>query len=335
VICPNCHRNVKRKERTGRQCGSCHKKFALEPKENTLNLHDVRLMKLATHLGNNGGYRYTTTQLWYAASRKTLARSGRFPVGRLILSLIAIPVLAVLGGTLDAPFLWVVASVLTIGWTIYLTVWIARRDTRRVNPLMSHQTFVRNMLDAWRQTYGGDVPGVVRENGIDPNEPSKRPALVVLSHSHPALVGLYANNVPQRQNVALAYRFEQVPAGVPVVLLHDVSVYGYRFAAKARAALGGQVVADLTPRPVAVKAAKGAVKLREPAPPTETIRWLRATGLLTDADVDWLARGWWSPIAALRPSALIGRVAAAAQRAGDPERRTAAAVGFLTWPGGA
>jgi hypothetical protein len=205
VICPHCHRNVKRKERTGRQCGSCRKRFALEPKENALNLHDVRMMKLATHLGNNGGYRYTTTQLWYAAARKALARSGRFPVGKFILSLIAIPVLTVLGGTLDAPFLWAVASVLTIGWIIYVAVRIARRNTRRVTPRMSHRDFVRNMLDAWRQTYGGDVPGVVREEGIDPHEPLPQPVLVVLSHSHPALVGLYANNVPRRQNVMLAY----------------------------------------------------------------------------------------------------------------------------------
>jgi hypothetical protein len=118
-----------------------------------------------------------------------------------------------------------------------------------------------------------------------------------------------------------------------VVLLHDVSVDGYRFAAGARAALGSRVVADLTPRPSVVKAAKGSVKLRQPAPPPETIRWLLASGMLADVDVEWLSHGWWSPIAALRPSALVGRVAAAVQRGGDPDRRSAAAVGFLTWPG--
>lgn len=334
MICPNCHRNVKRKERTGRQCGSCRKKFALEPKENALNLHDVRMMKLATSLGNNGGYRYTTTQLWYTASRKALTKSGRFPVGKLILSLIALQGLIGLAVVEGAPFLWVLAGLLTLGWVIYLVLRFTVRKYHEVQPPISHQSFVHALLDEWRRTYGGDVPGVVREDGIRPDEPVKQPVLAVLCPSHPALVGLYANNVHRRQNVALAYRPEQVPAGVPVVLLHDVSLEGYRFAAGARAALGGRVVADLTPRPAAVKAAKGAVKLRDTEPPAETIRWLRATGLLTDADVEWLARGWWSPIAALRPSALIGRVAAAVQRAGDPDRRVASAVGFLTWPGG-
>jgi hypothetical protein len=58
-------------------------------------------------------------------------------------------------------------------------------------------------------------------------------------------------------------------------------------------------------------------------------------GTLTPPELAWLAQGWWSPVAALRPSALITRVAGAVERAGnaDPERRAAAAVGFLTWPG--
>ena len=332
MICPHCNRNVKRKERTNNVCGSCKKRFALEPKENTLNLHDVRMMKLSTHLGNDGGYRFTTTQLWYAASRKAIARSGRFPVGKFVLSAIAVPVLTVMGFVVDAAFFWLVAAALTLIWSIYLIVRYANRNNRHIRPPMSHRDFVTKMLDAWRRTYGGDVPGVVREDGIRPEWQVPQPVLVVLSDSHPALVGLYANDVHRRSNVALVHQPGQAPDGVPVVLLHDVSVDGYRFAAEARAVLGSRVVADLTPRPSVVKAAKGSVKLRHPAPPAETMRWLRASGMLAEADLEWLARGWWSPIAALRPSALVGRVAAAVQRGGDPDRRSAAAVGFLTWP---
>jgi hypothetical protein len=333
MICPHCNRNVKRKERTDRKCGSCHKRFALEPKENVLNLHDVRMMKLATQLGNNGGYRYTTTQLWYSAARKALRKTGRFPIGGFMFALIAVPVLGVLGGVLDAPFLWAIAAVLTLGWLIYLTVRIARRNRRVIQPPMTHRDFVTKALDEWRRTYGGDVPGVVREDMVRIDKPPAQPSLAVLCPDHAALVGLYANDVPRRHNVALASRPDQVPPGVPVVLLHDVSVPGYRFAADARAALGGRVVGDLTPRPSATKAAKAAVRLRYHAPPPDVLRWLRASNLLAEADVEWLARGWWSPVAALRPSALVGRVAAAVQRSGDPDRRAAAAVGFLTWPG--
>jgi hypothetical protein len=254
-------------------------------------------------------------------------------VGKFVISLIAVPVLTILGATLDAPFLWVVASVLTLVWLIYLLVRITRRN-RSIEPPMSYRDFVHRALDEWKRTYGGDVPGVVREDSIRVDGSRPEPVLVVLSHSHPALVGLYANDVPRRFNVALAQRHEQVPPGVPVVLLHDVSVKGYQFAANARAALGGRVVADLTPRPESVRVAKGAVRLRHPAPPADAIERLRATGLLAEPDVEWLAKGWWSPIAALRPSALVGRVAAAVQRSGDPDRRKAAVVGFLTWPGG-
>jgi hypothetical protein len=333
MICPHCNRNVKRKERTNNVCDSCKKRFALEPKENSLNLHDVRVMKLATHLGNDGGYRFTTTQLWYAASRKAIARTGRFPVGKFVLSAIAVPALIVADIAAGGLFFSIGAAVLTVGWAIYLTVRHANRNNRYIRPPMSHRDFVDKMLDGWRATYGGDVPGVVREDGIRPDWQVPQPVLAVLSDSHPALVGLYANDVHRRHNVALVHRPGQVPAGVPVVLLHDVSVDGYRFAAEARAALGSRVVADLTPRPSVVKAAKGSVKLRHPAPPAETMHWLRASGTLAEADLEWLALGWWSPIAALRPSALVGRVAAAVQRAGDPDRRSAAAVGFLTWPG--
>jgi hypothetical protein len=334
MICPHCSRNVKRKERTGNVCGSCKRRFALEPKENFLNLHDVRMTKLATKLSDNGTYRFTTTQLWYAASHKAIARRARFPApGKLFLSAIAVVVLTVLGFVAEAPLYWVFAAVLALGWALYLTARHANRYNRRILPPVTHPEFVNNLLDSWRRTYGGDVPGVVREAGAPPEWHVPQPVLAVLSDSHPALVALFANDVHRRHNVALVHRPDRVPAGVPVVLLHDVSLDGYRFAAEARAALGSRVVADLTPRPSVVKAAKGAVKLRQPAPRAEALRWPVANGVLAEADVAWLAEGWWSPVAALRPSALIGRVATAVQRAADPERRTAAAIGFLTWPG--
>jgi hypothetical protein len=48
---------------------------------------------------------------------------------------------------------------------------------------------------------------------------------------------------------------------------------------------------------------------------------------------EWLAKGWWSPIGAVRPAALIRRVEEAARRT-DPAHRAAQEVGFLTWPAG-
>jgi hypothetical protein len=80
--------------------------------------------------------------------------------------------------------------------------------------------------------------------------------------------------------------------------------------------------------------AKSALRLRDNPPPLESIKALNATGLLSAVELGWLAKGWWSPVAALRPAALIGRIETALDRAGvgDPDRETAAAVGFMTWP---
>lgn len=69
-----------------------------------------------------------------------------------------------------------------------------------------------------------------------------------------------------------------------------------------------------------------------PNNPDPVLAVLCTAGRLTDTELDWLGKGWWSPIAALRPVTLMRRVGAAADRLGDPARRTAATVGFLTWP---
>jgi hypothetical protein len=334
MICPHCRKNLKRKERPGQQCTHCKKGFALEPKENPLTLHDIRMMRLSELLSNNGTYRFTSHQLYYAAARKALRKAGRFPVGQFLVSLIGVPILYLIGTAGDVPFFLIPAVLVTVGWVIYIAVRIARRKHRRVQPPMTHAQFVTAALNPWKKTYRGDVPGLVREERVHLGEDPPHPALVVLCPDHPTLIGLWVNGVTARCNVALVQRIRRVPAGVPVALLHDVSVEGYRFAAEARATLGRRVVTDLTPRPGAVKGAKGAVRLREARPPAEVVGWLGETGLLTGPDVDWLASGWWSPVAALRPSTVIGRVATAAQRAGDPDRRAAATVGFLTWPGG-
>jgi hypothetical protein len=331
MICPHCHKTVKRKERTNLQCAFCKKRFALEPKDNALNLHDVRLMRLAGQLSGNGSVRYTTHQIYYAAARKSLRPNRTRFAGRILLSILAVVMLTGLGINNGSPVLFIGTAAIVIGWTLYVVHRVSTRRTRKIVPSMTHAQFV-NALDKWRERYGSDLAGVVREDRARlPGNPPQ-PGLVVLCPDPPTLAGLAANHVPARHNVALAQRISEVPAGVPVVLLHDVGVDGFTFAAKARAELGDRVVADLSPRPATVRAAKAAVRLRQPAPPPEVVGWLQATGWVTTDEAAWLAKGWWSPVAALRPSTVIGRVTAAANRTADPDRRAAAAVGFLTWP---
>jgi len=186
------------------------------------------------------------------------------------------------------------------------------------------------MVRKWGRIHGGKPPGLVRRAA--PGPPPAAPVLAVLSPDASVLSCLAANNVPQQLNVLLAARVEEVPAGLPVLLLHDVSVAGYLFAARVRAMLPGRRVLDASPRPVAVKTSRGAPKLLEAPPPQQDRDALR--GHLSDADLGWLAQGWWSPIAALRPASLITRVRTglARLRTTDPDTRAAATVGFLTWP---
>lgn len=72
MICPHCQENVLYKERPSYTCSKCHKAFALEPRANSLRLHDARFLRVATKLTDNGRMKITESQLWFALSRKTL-----------------------------------------------------------------------------------------------------------------------------------------------------------------------------------------------------------------------------------------------------------------------
>jgi hypothetical protein len=76
------------------------------------------------------------------------------------------------------------------------------------------------------------------------------------------------------------------------------------------------------------------LRLREDAPRPEDLARLRPDAL-TQEEIDWLAQGWWSPIAAVPPAKLLAAVDRSLQQieeTSDPDRRRAQAVGFLTWP---
>jgi hypothetical protein len=205
---------------------------------------------------------------------------------------------------------------------------------KKVRMPVSLAEFHRDVLEPWRRLYQADPPHMVWETRVPAAPVPAEPVLAVLSPDGSVLACLAANEVPARFNLALAPRIDQVPAHAPAVaVLHDASAAGYLFAAKARAELAPRPVLDISPRPRSLMSARGAVRLRASAPGVAVMRQL--AGELTPPELEWLAKGWWSPVAALRPSALIRRVLGAAERAGDadPERRAAAAVGFLTWPG--
>ncbi|GIJ44494.1 hypothetical protein Val02_13800 [Virgisporangium aliadipatigenens] len=331
MICPHCHKDVKAKERTGHRCSKCRREFALDPKENDLKLHDLRLHRLTTQLSDSGRYAYTSQQLYWAAAGKHLksAATGSAMLGGSFVALFTGTVFLFVAIGTESFVAFLPALLLYGGVILAVTLRLTGVWHKKVRISTTPQAFAAN-LNSWHRVYGGYPPGLVRQ--LPSVAPPARPVLAVLSPDSSVLTCLAANGVPQRLNVHLADRPAHVPQGVPVLLLHDASVAGYAFAAKMRAMWPGRRVMDASPRPAAVKAAKGAAKLRDVPPPQEHLAALR--GQLSDADLDWLAKGWWSPVAAIKPASLLQRVQTAVDRLGaaDPDTRRAASVGFLTWP---
>ncbi|GAA0909136.1 hypothetical protein Vau01_075120 [Virgisporangium aurantiacum] len=305
----------------------------MEPKDNPLRLHDVKLQRLSQQLSGNGLYRYTVNQLYFNASRKAVRGRGCGPVAALTLMMFPVVILTVTALAADLPILLLPVALIVLGWTIYFAYRISTRHTRRIDPPMDRTSFHTVAVEGWRQTYGQDLPGLVRDRELSNlPEHSSTPVLVVLAPKRSALAALRINDVVNRHRVTLAYSFDQVPPDVPIALLHDVSVAGYHFAGQARATFGQRVVTDLTPRPKAARTAAAALRLRQPRAADDVLGWLRASRLLDDDEVTWLAKGWWTPIESVRPSNLINRVTAAVNRNADPDERAAAAVGFMSWP---
>jgi hypothetical protein len=333
MICPHCSQDVKAKERTGHRCSKCGKAFATDPKDNDLKLHDVRLGRLIAHVSDNGTYAFTYQQLYWAAAAKRLkeaAHSSPLLGASVVMVLIGTVFLIVAASTRSAVPLLV--TLLLYGAVIVaVTLRLTGAWPKRIRMSTSAAAF-DEMIKAWGRVYGGKPPRLVRRAAPAPAPAA--PVLAVLSPDISVLTCLAANNVPQQFGVVLAAQLAEIPPGVPVLLLHDVSVAGYLFAVQARAMLPGRRVLDASPRPSAVRTASGAPKLLEGPPPRPQLDALRADGHLSDADLAWLARGWWSPIAALRPASLVNRVRTALGRlrVTDPDTRAAATVGFLTWP---
>jgi hypothetical protein len=86
--CPHCHASLLRKERYGRKCSACKRKFALEPKENAFLLHDVLFRRIIEQMSRTGEVLYTPEQLRYRAARKVTATYKRHNIVLRILGVL-------------------------------------------------------------------------------------------------------------------------------------------------------------------------------------------------------------------------------------------------------
>lgn len=338
MICPHCAQNLLHRERGGRRCSKCRREFALEPKESPFGLHDVRIRKLVERLQDGRGLRYTAEQLWYAAGRVKLPdglgvfRGVRLQVSVTIAGLGLLPIF--LGGL---PVAAVIAVVVVVILLVDLGLravrpWFEARAT--IQMPTSYNTFRKEVIGRWVKVYDEPPPGVLYGNTIRPPL-LETPRYAVLCPDRSVLACLAANNVARTWGMMLADRIDALPPGIPVLLLHDASLPGLAFDSRARAALGRRAITvGLLPHTVASR--KSALRLREPRLNETDVAVLRREGL-PETDIEWLAAGWWSPIAAVPPAKLLTaleRVVGRVEETGDPDRDRARQVGFLSWPTG-
>ncbi|MFD0312783.1 hypothetical protein [Streptomyces flavalbus] len=355
--CPHCQAALLRRERTGSVCSKCGRPFALDPRLHGRGMHDTRVRRIAEKATDAGRRKITLTQLGYLVrtSNPTWAaspESGRPPwIGRSVAAVLVVA-LVVLGVLVrDSPHAlliwWAGAGVAAVGYAVARgkRYQPARRAGGHVVPSPEH--FRTIMRGRWTQVYEGLPPGVVDDLAYreprDGGGPTRRStASVALLCPDPAVrVFLSANDVPRRLNLRLAAERSDLPGDGPVVVLHDASARGYQLVADVRADRPGQVVVDAGLPVRAALLNAHAVTLYEEPParlrsePSEWPDWLRRMAVLAPAEAEWLTQGRTSPLAAVPPALLesaVERAVAEARAARDPERRKAAAVGFMSWP---
>ncbi|MGW4897561.1 hypothetical protein ACWEQL_35720 [Kitasatospora sp. NPDC004240] len=358
MICPHCERRLLQKQRTDHTCQECGKRFALDPK--TEYLSDRRITHLASLLTDRGRLVCTTDQLRLALEPRTPHRPRAVPKPSTTGARVRLAVAAVLTsvavlsvGTSGQRRPVLFTALLLIA--AYLALRAASRLHRarreraraarpsRVYPSWSEYRF-RQITQRWTAVYGGLPEGVVEDAAVRPSVPPGRPLAAVLCTDPTATACLHANRFPEGHRVVLVSDVEDVPDGLPVVLLHDASAAGFLLAGEVAAALPGRRVVDAGLPPRAGLPATPCVRMRDvdelPDVPDLAERLAAVPGLDEQAR-DWYAAGWWSPLAAVRPALLLDAAAKAVERATAPaslieQRRpegpTAEAVGFLTWP---
>ncbi|MFE6872798.1 hypothetical protein ACFVFS_40495 [Kitasatospora sp. NPDC057692] len=366
MICPHCEKDLLQRQRPRHRCSYCRKEFALDPKVDGLGLHDVRIRKLTAKLTDEGRLTVTSGQLAYA-----LQHRGRPPqrfrgntsdaAGLIGLAVMAIVVAVALSGTGFSAWL-VLAALALVGFGIRAW-WLAdvpAPDTS-VSSRWTEDAFRSTVLDRWRKVYGTLPAGLVEDGLVQPGRPPADPLFAVLCPDRTVSAFLHANRYHERHRALVVTDPRAVPAGLPLVVLHDASPHGHLRVAEARAGRPGLRVLDagLSVRTVLVNEHRYTL-LRDLHRSEELLARLeRELPELTGSQRTWFADGWWTPLAALPPKRLLALAERAAERitappaprdpaalrtgpvrspaAGRPEtpvdtRRRALAVGFMTWP---
>ncbi|MEE1742440.1 hypothetical protein PUR49_38840 [Streptomyces sp. BE147] len=344
MICPHCEKNLLRKERPRNTCSRCKRAYALDPKTNSLQLSDLRVRRVLAKVTQDGSVAVTPDQLWYALSRKRL-KEGTYAPGCAGTSLFVGLVAGVLALFIEAVFLAVVCGVLLL-----VSVGIASARAAgagRGIPAMSRAAFRSQALAPWRRVYGALPPGVLDDAGPLASPagtqplPGAPPRAVLLCPDRSVLAFLAADGLPGRYGIALAEDLRTVralPTRGPVIVLHDADAHGELLARRVRESLDRRTVIDAGLPLRSVRGLDRAVPYRDRGgrPDRATMARLAALGGHSARELEWLGKGWRFPLVGMPPArllAVVARVCEQLTRDADPERRRAASVGFMTWPG--
>ncbi|WP_035859137.1 hypothetical protein, partial [Kitasatospora cheerisanensis] len=324
MICPHCQTNLLQRSRTGHTCSHCRKAFALDPKVEPGRLHDTKFRELVTK-ATPDGLRITVEQLYWLNER----RLYRFPAadehegsvtGGTVLAVVALIALSLAAGI--GSFAWFLLGPLTVV-TAILSVkqFVGSGRLKADSPMrpgMQLPEFERRVIGRWREVYRELPPGLT-EHPPTASKPSTVKAQAVVLCEIPAVAAfLRTNNFAERHRVLLVDELKKVPAGLPVVVLRDLSLRALARTVTIRAELAGRRVVDAGLAPRAVLAPARALRLRHFSA-KQSVPWMLAASpgwqRLTEQERTWLEDGWYCPLITLRPAKLLALAEKAVERA--------------------
>ncbi|MEM7030131.1 MAG: hypothetical protein AAF629_11240 [Chloroflexota bacterium] len=369
MICPHCKANILHRERTGRRCGRCKEKFALEPKSSPLRIHDMRIHRVTAKLSSEGAFVYTPRQLYYALIRRdtdALKRFFKTSLGCLFPAIFlsgfvaCSGILDVFGSPLNAGI--IMATLAICIWGILL-LWQWSHPSRRFKPPITLKKFDSHILKPWHQLYGQYPAHMLTNtkttfNQVDQTLLDQLKA-VVLCTDQELYQCLLANTqkldwgigvLPLTQNPnppqqALIETLRRQPK-IPLLLLHNADVTGALLIHRVRRGLklsAEHIVLDLGLHPhqvwehnlLTLGASPTRAQLAELAKYVVKDAPDNRSDQLSTKAYTWLKEGHYGPILGLTPRRIFKMIRKAIDRVPNREpsaEEQAQGIGFMTWP---